>query len=114
MMKNPQIHTDEHRAISVKVFVADLDRLIHSKERKSWQYLRPAMEKQHQYRTRITRVRWIFTDLFKITDIFNPCASVSSAQSVFYLNCSPANRVSAFICVHLRLIFGKGMRGGLA
>ena len=39
-------------------------------------------------RTRMTRIARIFTD---------PCASASSAQSVFY--CTP----SAFICVHLRL-----------
>ncbi|VVB97833.1 Uncharacterised protein [uncultured archaeon] len=42
--------------------------------------------------TRMTRIGRIFTD--------NLCASVSSVQSVFYRNC-----VSAFICVHLRLIF---------
>jgi len=41
-------------------------------------------------RTRMTRIARIFTD---------PCASASSAQSVFH-------RIpSAFICVHLRLIF---------
>jgi hypothetical protein len=40
-------------------------------------------------RTRMTRIARIFTD---------PCASASSAQSVFH-------RLSAFICVHLRLIF---------
>ncbi len=33
-------------------------------------------------RTRMTRIRRIFTDNF------NPCASVSSVQSVFYHNCS--------------------------
>jgi hypothetical protein len=41
-------------------------------------------------RTRMTRIARIFTD---------PCVSASSAQSVFYRN------PSAFICVHLRLIF---------
>jgi hypothetical protein len=43
-----------------------------------------------RFRTRMTRIARIFTD---------PCVSVSSAQSVFYFN------PSAFICVHLRLIF---------
>ncbi len=33
-------------------------------------------------------------------DNFNPCESVSSAQSVFH------HQKSAFICVHLRLIKG--------
>jgi len=40
--------------------------------------------------TRMTRIAQIFTD---------PCVSASSALSVFYRN------PSAFICVHLRLIF---------
>jgi hypothetical protein len=44
---------------------------------------------QLRFGTRMTRIRRIFTD---------PCVSVSSAQSVFY------RRISAFICVHLRLI----------
>ena len=47
-----------------------------------------------RYRTRMTRIRRIFTDNF------NPCVSVSSAQSVFYRISHP----SAFICVHLRFI----------
>ncbi len=51
-----------------------------------------------QHRTRITRIGRIFTD---------PCASVSSAQSVFNRNPSGA---SAFICVHLRLIFYREMQ----
>ncbi len=41
-----------------------------------------------RYRTRMTRIRRIFTDNF------NPCVSVSSAQSVFYRISHP----SAFIC----------------
>ncbi len=78
----------------------------------------------HRQRTQMTRIGQIFTD------IFNPCASVSrnfglrsvgvcfayplfdkpsqrfsSVKSVFYRNYSGANQVSAFICVHLRLIF---------
>ncbi len=47
--------------------------------------------------TRMTRIRRIFTDTF------NLCASVSSVKSVFYL----IDAVSAFICVHLRLIINK-------
>jgi hypothetical protein len=43
-----------------------------------------------RFRTRMTRIARIFTD---------PCASVSSMQSVFH------SITSAFICVHLRLIF---------
>ncbi|MBU4220633.1 MAG: hypothetical protein KKA10_03265 [Euryarchaeota archaeon] len=49
--------------------------------------------------TRMTRISRIFTD---------PCASVSSAQSVFHRNSS------AFIRVHLRLIFDRKMNAALA
>ncbi|HWR26285.1 MAG TPA: hypothetical protein VN316_00235 [candidate division Zixibacteria bacterium] len=45
-------------------------------------------------RTRMTRIARIFTD---------PCASASSAQSVFHPN-KFVGYLSAFICVHLRLI----------
>lgn len=47
-----------------------------------------------QHRTRMTRIRRIFTDNF------NPCASVSSVQSVFYHNKASIGylRSSAFIC----------------
>ncbi len=55
-----------------------------------------------QNRTRMTRIGRI------LTDNFNPCESVSSVQSVFHLN-SIVNRVSALICVHLRLILVKGV-----
>ena len=50
-----------------------------------------------QHRTRIIRLRQIFTD--------NQRASASSAQSMFHSN------PSAFICVHPRLIFDREMRG---
>ncbi len=71
---------------------------------------------QQRYRTRMTRIRRIFTDMI------NPCVSASSVQSVFYRyypasfvekNLSAPRKffstcinssVSAFICVHLRLI----------
>ncbi len=49
--------------------------------------------------TRMTQIGRIFTD---------PCASVSSAQSVFY------RHSSAFICVHLRLIFNREKLEALA
>jgi hypothetical protein len=45
-----------------------------------------------RFRTRMTRIARIFTDTH------NPRVSASSAQSVFHFP-------SAFICVHLRLIF---------
>ena len=48
--------------------------------------------------TRMTQIGQIFTD---------PCASVSSAQSVFYSN---PHGASAFICVHPRLIFDREMQ----
>ena len=48
-------------------------------------------------RTRMTRIGRIFTD------ILNPCVSVSSVLSVF-LHTKMIERISAFICVHLRLI----------
>jgi hypothetical protein len=49
--------------------------------------------------TRMTRIARIFTD---------PCASASSAQSAFH------RHLSAFICVHLRLIFDRKMNEALA
>ncbi len=42
------------------------------------------------------------------TDNFNPCASVSSVQSVFHLIPSGA---STFICVHLRFVLIKAFGG---
>jgi hypothetical protein len=51
----------------------------------------------HIIRKRRTQIGWIFTD------IFNPRVSVSSVQSVFHSN-KIVKHVSAFICVHLRLI----------
>ena len=48
-------------------------------------------------RTRMTRIGRIFTD------ILNPYLSVSSVLSVF-LHTKMIERISAFICVHLRLI----------
>jgi len=69
-------------------------------------------EAQPQCGTRMTRIGRIFTD---------PCASASSAQSVFHHVCSslknPASEteVSAFIRVHPRffknVIFQKGLTG---
>ncbi len=53
-------------------------------------------------RTQISWIRGI------LSDIFNPCASASSAQSVFRLN-KIVKRVSAFICVYLRLIKISGI-----
>ncbi len=47
--------------------------------------------------TRMTQIRRIFTDTF------NLCALVSSVKSVFYL----IDAVSAFICVHPRLIIDQ-------
>jgi hypothetical protein len=48
-----------------------------------------------RFKTRMTRIARIFTD---------PCASASSVQSVFY--CNP----SAYVSVHPRLLFDKGVR----
>ncbi len=58
-------------------------------------------KKPQRHRTQMTQIGRIFTDNF------NPWVSVSSVKSVFY-------RVSAFIRVHLRLIFKKGRREALA
>ncbi len=66
-----------------------------------------------QLRTRMIRIRRIFTDTA------NPCASVSSVQSVFYYSFSgmkpTCTKVSAFIGVHLRFlneaIFQTGLTG---
>ncbi len=79
----PQINADERRYNPVTVFahknpVTDFDEITHSKEKP-------------RCRTRMTRIGRIFTDT-------NPCASVSSVQSVFYRD------ASAFIHVHLLLI----------
>lgn len=88
--KEPQINADERGYNPVTDFGATL-----CKERKA----------QPQCGTRMTRIGRIFTDTA------NPCAS---AQSVFYHVCfslkKPASEteVSAFICVHPRLINLKG------
>ena len=66
---------------------------------------RKVRKAQPQCGTRMTRIGRIFTD---------PCASASSVQSVFHHVCSSLKNtasgasVSAFICVHPRLINLKG------
>ncbi|GEM_PF-2783003 len=95
-----------HRKVGYGLLSIDGDEKSFIPERKENRHeslcsLRRDMKKHSlsELRTRMTRIRRIYTDNFN----FNPCASVSSAQSVFYYNNS-INRVSAFICVHLRLI----------
>jgi len=89
-------------------FISYLNELIHRKGRKE-------RKAQPQFRTRMTRIARIFTD------IANPRASASSAQSAFHHVCSslknPASgaSVSAFISVHPRffknVIFQTGFIG---
>ncbi|NOR60644.1 MAG: hypothetical protein GQ469_08470 [Methanosarcinales archaeon] len=85
--KEPQMNADERRFNPATYIIA-----VHRKGRKE-------RKAQPQCRTRIGRI---------FTDNFNPCASV---QSVFHHVCSslknPASEteVSAFIRVHLWLIF---------
>jgi len=101
--KEPQINADERRFIFIPgfigffvkrfFFVTEFNRTIHRKERKA----------QPQCGTRMTRIQRIFTD---------PCQSAPSVKSVFYRSCSRmksiGSKVSAFICVHPRLINLKG------
>ncbi len=103
--------------------VMKFDKMIHHKgrkERKEKQQdsLHPLCHnmKKHrlsELRTRMIQIRRIFTDTA------NPCASVSSVQSVFHHSFSgmkpTCTKVSAFIGVHLRflnwVIFRTGFTG---
>gem|GEM_PF-2555839 len=87
--KEPQINADKRRFVKTQRTAAPFA-------------LRYEKELQSRRRTLMTRIRRIFTD------DFNPCVSVSSMQSVFYLD-NTINLVSAFICVHLRLIHTVGL-----
>jgi|LGVC01.1.fsa_nt_gb hypothetical protein len=86
--KEPQINADERGYNPITDFGA-----AHRKERKA----------QPQCGTRMTRIQRILTD---------PCQSAPSVKSVFYRSCSRmksiGSKVSAFICVHPRLINLKG------
>jgi hypothetical protein len=103
----PQMNTDERRwspvmglldAFSYAQFPATDFGAIHRKGRKE-------RKAKPQSRTWMTWIGRIFT---------SPCASTSSVQSVFHNVCSslknPVSKteVSAFICVHPRLINFKG------
>ena len=87
--KEPQINADERRFNPATYISA-----VHRKERKA----------QPQCGTRMTRIERIFTDTA------NPCASASSAQSVFHYVCfflkkpAPETEVSSFIRVHTRFL----------
>jgi hypothetical protein len=101
----------------------EFDKTIHCKglkerKEKRQESLHPLLHsmKKHrlsELRTRMTRIRRIFTDTT------NPCASVSSVQSVFYRSFSGMKptcmKVSAFVCIHLRflnkVIFLTGLTG---
>ncbi|KCZ72006.1 hypothetical protein ANME2D_01405 [Candidatus Methanoperedens nitroreducens] len=123
--KEPQIDADERRFFPVTEFielfvdrffsVMEFDKTIHCKGRKERKEKRQeslyplchSMKKHRlsELRTRMTRIKRIFTDNC------NPCVSVSSVQSVFHPSFSgmkpTCTKVSAFICVPLRLIDGK-------
>ena len=115
-IKKPQINADERRFVDFISLhfteVCPANSLINSPQ--SAQRARSVaifafwIKKLLQIRggTRMTRIGRIFTDTI------NPCASVSSVQSVFY--CNPLCRVSAFICVHPRLIFSRKRQEALA
>ena len=117
----PQINADERRWSHVTGFLdassyaplhaTDFDATHRKgKRQKSFLSLRSAFRKYclRKFRTRMTRIGRIFTDTA------NTCASVSSMQSVFHHVCSflkntaSETEVSAFICVHPRLINLKG------
>ncbi len=96
---------DERRFIESgiqRIFVDDIDgNLINIPQRAQSSMSEFGNKPQQWIRTRMTRIRRIFTDTL------NPCASASSVQSVFY---SIPSWVSSFICVHLRLIFSRQIR----
>jgi hypothetical protein len=118
----PQINADERRFFLMRGFIklfvnwlfsaTEFNKAMHCKghkERKERQQesLHPLLHsmKKHrlsELRTRMTRIRRIFTDTI------DPCASVSSVQSVFYYSFSGMKptclKVSAFIGVHLRFL----------
>ncbi|WP_096206616.1 hypothetical protein [Candidatus Methanoperedens nitratireducens] len=103
--------------------VTEFDEKLHRKGRKERKVKRQeplcpllhSMKKHRlsELRTRMIWIRRIFTDTI------NPCASVSSVQSVFFYSFSGMKptcmKVSAFICVHLRflnwVIFRTGFTG---
>ncbi|MCZ7384482.1 MAG: hypothetical protein O8C63_07010 [Candidatus Methanoperedens sp.] len=77
MCKKPQINADERRLNVTAQSPQRTQRAQSDAAISSDQY-----EKVQLLRTRMTRIGRIFTDEF------NPCASVSSVQSVFYHNYS--------------------------
>jgi hypothetical protein len=129
--KEPQMNADERRFFLATEFielfvgrsfsVIEFDITMHRKGRKERKVkqqdsLLPLLHsmKKHrlsELRTRMTRIRRIFTDTT------NPCASVSSVQSVFYHSFSgmksTSTKVSAFICVHLRFLYRVIFQTGL-
>ncbi len=84
----PQINADERRYNTVTVSAHKNPVTYFSKT--------TTCKEKPRCRAWMTRIRRIFTDNF------NPRASVSSAQSVFYIK-NFVNHASAFIRVHLRL-----------
>jgi len=103
----PQINADERRFIESgiqRIFVDDIDRnLINSPQRaqSSQRFFMHLMSEfgnkpQQRLRTRMTRIRRIFTDNV------DPCVSVSSVQSVFYSIPSCTACICKCICVYLR------------
>ncbi len=112
-VENPQgFGIDERRFIESgiqRIFVDDIDsNLINSPQRaqSSQRFFMHLLSEfgnmlQQRLRTRMTRIRRIFTDNV------DPCVSVSSVQSVFYYIPYCIASVSAFICVHLRLIISN-------
>jgi hypothetical protein len=89
----PQINADERRFVNLNIQrlseVYSVNCMIESPQRaQSSVFTMYKKAATSRLRTRMTRIARIFTD---------PCASASSAQSVFYWT------PSAFICVHLRL-----------
>ena len=102
--KEPQINADERRYNPVTDFISFfVDSFFYVTD------FSVTLCKEHKAQPQCgTRIGRIFTDNF------NPCASASSAQSVFHHVCSslknPASEteVSVFICVHPRLINLKG------
>jgi len=101
----PQINADEHRFVNLNIQhlseVYERNSLIKSPQSmQSTATFVPRYERAlpQRLRTRMTQIRRIFTDTY------NPCASVSSVQSVFHPK-NPNNHISASISVQPQLLY---------
>ena len=108
----PQINADERRSSPVTGFLDNLSYASHPATNfgVAHRKVRKERKAQPQCGTRMTRIGRVFTD---------PCASASSAQSVFHhvyfslKNTASKTKISAFINVHPRFFKNVNIQTGL-